>query len=110
MGLIGEWPRTVVASDRATAVSNRVAVEANRWRRKRINRRTLRAAVRPTAVRNRSTHSRSTHSRSIAQPAPAPAPATEDDMFEQLKRLAQLHDQGILTTRSAVPKARILWT
>jgi putative oligomerization/nucleic acid binding protein len=45
-----------------------------------------------------------------AQPAPAPAPAApQPDMIEQLKQLAQLRDQGILTDEEFnTQKARIL--
>ena len=41
-------------------------------------------------------------------PPPAPAPA-EDPMISQLKQLAELHDQGILTDEEfAAQKAKVL--
>jgi hypothetical protein len=41
--------------------------------------------------------------------APAPAELSEDDMFEQLKKLGELHEQGILTDEEfAAQKAKIL--
>jgi hypothetical protein len=41
--------------------------------------------------------------------APAPAASSEDDMFQQLKKLGELHDQGILTDEEfAAQKAKIL--
>ena len=44
-----------------------------------------------------------------AAPVPAPAPAPAVDMVEQLKQLAALRDQGILTDEEFnVQKARIL--
>ena len=40
---------------------------------------------------------------------PAPAPASQPDMIEQLKQLAELRDQGVLTDEEfATQKARIL--
>jgi len=44
-----------------------------------------------------------------AMAAPAPAPASESDMISQLKQLAELKDQGILTDEEfAAQKAKIL--
>jgi hypothetical protein len=44
-----------------------------------------------------------------AQPAPAPAPAPATDVVTQLKELAALKDQGILTDEEfAAQKAKIL--
>jgi hypothetical protein len=44
-----------------------------------------------------------------AQPAPAPAPAAAQDPIEQLKELAELKNQGILTDAEfQAQKARIL--
>ena len=45
---------------------------------------------------------------SAAAPPPAPAPAADDDMAE-LKQIAELHAQGILTDEEfAAKKAQIL--
>lgn len=42
-------------------------------------------------------------------PPPAPAPAAESDVITQLKQLAELRDQGVLTDDEfAAQKARIL--
>jgi hypothetical protein len=44
-----------------------------------------------------------------AAPAPAPAAGGESDMVTQLKQLAELHDQGILTDEEfAAQKAKLL--
>jgi hypothetical protein len=45
----------------------------------------------------------------VQAPAPAPAASSEDDMISQLKQLAELHDQGVLTDDEfAAQKAKIL--
>ena len=66
---------------------------------------------RPVGVRSSSsTPSRSTRSR-VAPAAAAAAAASTDDMIEQLRQLAELKDQGILTDEEfAAQKARILGT
>ena len=43
------------------------------------------------------------------EPAPAPAPAPAMDPYEELKKLGELHAQGILTDEEfAAQKAKIL--
>jgi hypothetical protein len=80
--------RTAVVAGTATAVSNRVSRrQANRW-----------AQQEPAAY---------------AEPAPAyaepPPPAPGPDPIEQLKQLAALHDQGVLTDEEfAAQKAKLL--
>ena len=60
------------------------------------------------STRNRSTRNRSTSHQRPLHPPPRHRPT---DMFEQLKQLAELRDQGILTDEEfAVQKARILAT
>ena len=84
-GLIRGAARVAVVAGTATAVSNRVSRrQANRW-----------AAE---------------EQQQYAQQAAAAPPAEEGpDQFEQLKQLAQLHDQGILTDDEfAAQKAKIL--
>ena len=83
-GLLRGVARVAVASGTATAVSNRVSRrQAERW-----------GAEEPV--------------QEAAPPAPAPA-ATGEDPIEQLKELASLKEQGVLTDEEfASQKARIL--
>ena len=88
MGLIGGIARTAIASGTWTAVSNRVSRrQANRWSQQ--------------------------DQQYYEQPAPAPAtPPPSDtgrDPIAQLKDLADLKAQGVLTEEEfAAQKARIL--
>ena len=85
-GLLRGAARVAVVAGTATAVSNRVSRrQANRW-----------------AAEEQQQYEQ--------QAAAAPPPAAEQpDQFEQLKQLAQLHDQGILTDDEfAAQKAKIL--
>jgi hypothetical protein len=81
--------RTAVVAGTATAVSNRVSRrQASRW-----------AAQEEPAY----------PPEQYAPPPPAPAPAAGDDRVQQLKDLAALKDQGVLTEQEfAAEKARIL--
>jgi len=82
-GLLRGIVRTAAVAGTATAVSNRVSRrQANRW-----------AAQEPEAA-----------------PAPGPAPAAGgESTVEQLKDLASLKEQGVLTEEEfASQKARIL--
>jgi hypothetical protein len=87
-GLLRGVARTAVVAGTATAVSNRVSRrQADRWSRQGYY--------------------------DEPEPAPAPAPvaaaAPAADPIEQLKELAQLKDQGILTEEEfAAQKAKIL--
>ena len=126
MGLIGGMARTAVVAGTATAVGNRVSRrQANRWAQKdqsayaeptavRRNPQYAAAAVRTAAVRAAAVRAAPVRaSRSTPTPAPAPAPASSgtDDMLHQLRQLAQLKDQGILTEAEfTAQKARILGT
>jgi hypothetical protein len=87
-GLLRGMARTAVVAGTATAVSNRVSRrQANRW-----------AAQAPSEP-------------APQQYAPPPAPAANggSDPITQLKELAALKDQGILTEEEfAEQKARIL--
>lgn len=88
MGLIGGIARTAIASGTWTAVSNRVSErQANRWAQQ--------------------------DQQQPEQPAPAPAPPAAGgggrDPIAQLKDLADLKAQGVLTEEEfAAQKARIL--
>ena len=89
-GLLRGVARTAVVAGTATAVSNRVSRrQADRWARQGYY--------------------------DEPEPAPAPAPVAAapappaQDPIEQLKELAQLKDQGILTEEEfAAQKAKIL--
>jgi hypothetical protein len=91
MGLIGGIARTAVASGTWTAVSNGVSRrQANRW-----------------AQQDQQAYQQQAYQ----QPAPAAAAAAEParDPVEQLKDLADLKAQGILTEEEfAAQKAKIL--
>jgi hypothetical protein len=86
-GLLRGIARTAVVAGTATAVSNRVSRrQAQRWQQQGPD---------PSG-----------------QPEPAyqePPPPPQQDMVQQLKDLAELKDQGILTEEEfATQKARIL--
>jgi Short C-terminal domain len=89
-GLLRGMARTAVVAGTATAVSNRVSRrQANRW-----------AAQEPQQYEP--------PPQQYAAPPPA-APAGGEDRVEQLKELASLKDQGVLTEEEfAREKARIL--
>ena len=84
-GLLRGVARTAVVAGTATAVSNRVSRrQANRWAQQGQY-----------------------DEPAYAEPAPAPAPAA--DPVTQLKELAELKQQGILTDAEfAAQKAKIL--
>ena len=88
-GLLRGVARTAVVAGTATAVSNRVSRrQAERW-----------------AAQDEQQYG------GYAEPAPPPpaaAPA-QDDKFAELKKLAELHDAGVLTDEEfAAEKAKIL--
>ena len=92
-GLLRGIARTTVIAGTATAVSNRVSRrQYNRW----------------------ADQDEQQYQQQQAAAAPAPAPAapaasTTDDKIEQLKQLADLKTQGILTDQEfASEKAKIL--
>jgi hypothetical protein len=84
-GLLRGVARTAVVAGTATAVSNRVSRrQAERWSRQGY------------------------YDEPEPQPAPAPA-APAPDPIEQLKELAALKDQGVLTEEEfAAQKAKLL--
>jgi Short C-terminal domain len=93
MGLLGGMARTAVAAGTWTAVSNRVSRrQANRW----ADQEQAQAYQAPQAQPV------------YQQPAPAPSGGGRD-RIEQLKDLADLKTQGILTEEEfATQKARLL--
>ncbi|AUY47958.1 SHOCT domain-containing protein [Streptomyces sp. CB01881] len=94
-GLLRGVARTAVVAGTATAVSNRVSRrQAGRWAQQE-------EAQQPQ---------QSQYAQPAAAPPPAaPAPASMDDKLDQLKNLAALKEQGVLTEEEfAAQKARIL--
>lgn len=111
MGLIGGMARTAVVAGTATAVSNRVSRrQANRWAQQdQSNYYEQQQYAQPQYAQPQ--YAQPQYAAPAPAPAAAPASSGDDDMFEQLQRLAQLHDQGILTDEEfAASKARILGT
>lgn len=90
-GLMRGVARTAVVAGTATAVSNRVSRrQANRW--------SAQAEPQPQY-----------YEPAPAQYAPPPAAAAAADPIEQLKQLAELRNQGILTEAEfETQKAKIL--
>jgi len=98
-GLLRGVARTAVVAGTATAVSNRVSRrQANRWSAQEEQQYYSQQQQQPQPQ--------------YVQAAPAPQPAAAapaPDMIEQLKELAQLKDQGILTEAEFdAQKAKIL--
>ena len=87
-GLLRGVARTAVVAGTATAVSNRVSRrQANRW------------SQQPDPYGQPA----------YQEPPPPPPPAPAADPIEQLKELAELRQQGILTDEEfAAQKAKIL--
>jgi Short C-terminal domain len=94
-GLLRGMARTAVIAGTATAVSNRVSRrQANRWAQQDEAEYAQQQQQQPAVVQQ-------------AAPAPAAAPAT--DLVTQLKGLADLKEQGILTDEEfAAQKAKLL--
>ena len=90
MGLLRMAARTAVVAGTATAVSGRVANrQATKYNQQQQGQEAAQAAAQPAPV---------------AEAAPA-----EDDAMAQLKKLAELHTQGILTDEEfSASKAKVL--
>jgi hypothetical protein len=93
-GLLRGIARTAAVAGTATAVSNRVSRrQANRWSQQEYEQQQQYAPPPPQYQ------------------APPPAPASGGDRIQQLKELAGLKEQGVLTDEEfAREKARILGT
>ncbi len=94
-GLMRGVARTAVVAGTATAVSNRVSRrQANRW----------------SDQADQQYYEQQYQQQQAAPPPPPPAAsAMGTNTVEQLKQLAELHDQGILTDEEfAAQKAKIL--
>jgi Short C-terminal domain len=96
-GLLRGVARTAVVAGTATAVSNRVSRrQARRW-----------GAEDPYAQQAPPQYQQAPPQ--YAEPAPAPEPG--DDPMDQLRELAQLKNEGVLTEEEfAAAKAKILGT
>jgi hypothetical protein len=94
-GLLRGVARTAVVAGTATAVSNRVSRrQANRW---------------SDQADQQYYEQQYYEQQAAAAAAPPPAPAGGTDTVEQLKQLAELRDQGILTDEEFnAQKAKIL--
>jgi Short C-terminal domain len=123
MGLIGGMARTAVVAGTATAVGNRVSRrQANRWAQKDQSAYDDQYAQQQYAqpqyaqpVYAQPQYAQPQYAppqyAQPAPPAPAPAASGTDDMLHQLRQLAELKDQGILTEAEfTAQKARILGT
>jgi Short C-terminal domain len=102
-GLLRGVARTAVVAGTATAVSNRVSRrQANRWAQNDQS-----AYAQPQYAEPQ--YAQPQYAPAPPPAAPPPAPAGGNDMFEQLRQLGELRDQGILTAEEfAAQKARIL--
>ena len=129
MGLIGGMARTAVVAGTATTVSNRVSRrQANRWSKKDqaayAEQQPQQQYAQPAPQYAQPAPQYAQPAPQYAQPAPQyvqpapqyvqaapppPAAPPADDMFEKLRQLAELKDQGILTEEEfAAQKAKIL--
>jgi len=112
MGLLRGMARTAVVAGTATAVSNRVSRrQANRWQQQSDA-----DAYQQQQAYGQPTYAQPAPPPAYAPPAPAPAyaqpapaPSQVDELTDQLQKLANLKNQGILTEEEfASAKARLL--
>jgi hypothetical protein len=98
MGLIGGMARTAVVAGTATAVSNRVSRrQANRW-----------SAQQEPAPPPQQQYQEPPPP-AYAPPPPPPPADDGPDMLDQLQKLGELRDAGVLTEAEfAAQKAKIL--
>ena len=105
-GLLRGVARTAVVAGTATAVSNRVSRrQANRWSQQDQAQYAEPQYAQPQYAQPQYAQPQ------YAAPAPPPPPASSDtgDMLDQLRQLAELKANGILTEQEfAEQKARIL--
>ena len=98
-GLLRRIVRTAVVAGTASAVNGRV--------QRHQARKFAESDAQTYADRERAYEEQTAPQEPYPQAAPAPAP--QPDMIEQLKQLAELRDQGVLTDEEfATQKARIL--
>ncbi len=114
MGLIGGMARTAVIAGTATAVGNRVSRrQANRWSKKDQSAYAQsQYAAPPQYAQPQYAQPQYAPAPQYAAPpaeAPAAAPLSTDDMLEQLKKLGELKEAGVLTDAEfQASKAKIL--
>jgi hypothetical protein len=113
MGLIRGMARTAVVAGSATAVSNRVSRrQANKWQQQSdADAYQQQQSAPPPPQYAQPQYAQPAPQ--YAPPAPAyaepPAPAPVDDLTDQLQKLANLKNQGILTEEEfTAAKARLL--
>ena len=100
-GLLRGIVRTAVVAGTASAVNGRV--------QRHQARKFAASDAQIAANRERAYEEQTAPQAQYSQPAPAPAAASQPNVIEQLKQLAELRDQGILTDEEfAAQKARIL--
>jgi hypothetical protein len=99
MGLVRGMARTAVVAGTATAVSNRVSRrQANRWSQQEY---AQQAAYAPPP--------QPVYAAPPPAPAPEPAGGGGDDLTAELRRLAELKNQGVLSEEEfAAAKAKLL--
>jgi len=107
MGLIGGMARTAVIAGTATAVSNRVSRrQARRWQQQADDQYDNTQQQDQNAQPQ---YAQQQYQQMQPQAAPPPPPAAAPDTLEQLKELAELKNQGILTQAEFdAQKAKIL--
>jgi hypothetical protein len=100
-GLLRGVARTAVIAGTATAVSNGVSRrQYGRWEQKAQEQEQQQYAQQQQYAAQQA---------AVAPAAPAPAAESMDDKIAQLKQLAELHQQGILTDDEfAAQKAKLL--
>jgi hypothetical protein len=105
-GLLRGVARTAVVAGTATAVSNRVSRrQANRWAEQGSLPATYYAEPAPQQAAPQPVYQQPVYQEPVAQQPVAAAP----DVVEQLTKLAQLKEAGVLTDEEfAAQKARIL--
>jgi Short C-terminal domain len=109
MGLIGGMARTAVIAGTATAVSNNVSRrQANRWAEKDQAAASQQQYAPPPQQYAQPQYA-PPPPQYAPQPAPAPAAPAGDDLYVQIKKLAELKDAGILSEAEFTEaKARLL--
>jgi hypothetical protein len=103
-GLLRGVARTAVVAGTATAVSNRVSRrQANRWASQEEQQYAQQQAYQQQAYEQQA------YQQQAYQQPPPPPPAATTDVVTQLKELADLKNQGILTDAEfEAQKAKIL--
>ena len=104
MGLLGMMARTAVVAGTATAVSNRVSRrQVNRWQQK-ADAQAYEQQAPPEQPQNQQPPPQQYQQPQYQQPQyqqpqyqQPPAPAAAPNLIDELKRLADLKDQGILS-------------